>query len=475
MPPRAWPCRGCVQAGNTRLGATRLRGSAGLRHQGADVHSVCTARRPSFLGNPDLKPERSRGFDVAIEQRFARDRVGIEATYFANHFDDLISLGPFDPVTFDAQYFNIGETRASGLELRGRRGCSPAVFSFAGPTRCSIRRSFAEQQQQPDLRGRPGALPPAPSLRLAAGSPSRAIASAWQSGGVFVGSRVDTDFNFPTIPSNEGYATWNASGEVRFAPPHGRVRHHRQPRRPRLHGASRLPRARPQPCAPAFGRGSSMSPMKAAISWSGGKDSCAAYHRARADFDIVAAITMFNEDGTRSRSHGLRPEIRRRADRAAGPAADHRALHVGRPTTPPSTARSPTAAATRRDPRHLRRHPVRRASRSGPTAAAGPRTDGGRAALESNRRPISIATFSRSGGRARIVTVRTSELDESFLGRELADGPPCRVRRARRRSVRRARRISHRRHRLPGFSVRCACARGTRRQQRLRGRGSGAR
>ena len=27
---------------------------------------------PSFLGNPDLKPERSRGFDVGIEQRFAR-------------------------------------------------------------------------------------------------------------------------------------------------------------------------------------------------------------------------------------------------------------------------------------------------------------------------------------------------------------------------------------------------------------------
>lgn len=48
---------------------------------------------------------------------------------------------------------------------------------------------------------------------------------------------------------------------------------------------------------------------RAAISWSGGKDSCAAYHRARTDFDFVAALTMFNEDGTRSRSHGLRPEI----------------------------------------------------------------------------------------------------------------------------------------------------------------------
>jgi outer membrane receptor protein involved in Fe transport len=36
-------------------------------------------------------------------------------------------------------------------------------------------------------------------------------------GGVFIGSRVDSDFNFPTISSNEGYAAWNASGEVRVA------------------------------------------------------------------------------------------------------------------------------------------------------------------------------------------------------------------------------------------------------------------
>jgi outer membrane cobalamin receptor len=36
-------------------------------------------------------------------------------------------------------------------------------------------------------------------------------------GAVFIGSRVDSDFNFPTISSNEGYATWNMSGEVRLA------------------------------------------------------------------------------------------------------------------------------------------------------------------------------------------------------------------------------------------------------------------
>ncbi|MBI3402850.1 MAG: diphthine--ammonia ligase [Acidobacteria bacterium] len=48
---------------------------------------------------------------------------------------------------------------------------------------------------------------------------------------------------------------------------------------------------------------------RAAISWSGGKDSCAALHRTRADFDVVSMLTMFDEGVARSRSHGLRPEI----------------------------------------------------------------------------------------------------------------------------------------------------------------------
>jgi uncharacterized protein (TIGR00290 family) len=48
---------------------------------------------------------------------------------------------------------------------------------------------------------------------------------------------------------------------------------------------------------------------RAAISWSGGKDSCAALHRTHAGFDIVAMVTMFDEAMERSRSHGLRPEV----------------------------------------------------------------------------------------------------------------------------------------------------------------------
>lgn len=48
---------------------------------------------------------------------------------------------------------------------------------------------------------------------------------------------------------------------------------------------------------------------RAAISWSGGKDSCAALTRALVEFDVVAMLTMFDEDEARSRSHGLRPEL----------------------------------------------------------------------------------------------------------------------------------------------------------------------
>ena len=48
---------------------------------------------------------------------------------------------------------------------------------------------------------------------------------------------------------------------------------------------------------------------RAAISWSGGKDCCTALLRTHHDFDVVATVTMFAEDGQRSRSHGLRPDI----------------------------------------------------------------------------------------------------------------------------------------------------------------------
>jgi uncharacterized protein (TIGR00290 family) len=48
---------------------------------------------------------------------------------------------------------------------------------------------------------------------------------------------------------------------------------------------------------------------RAAVSWSGGKDSLAAVAAVSSDLELVCALTMFDETGQRSRSHGLRPEL----------------------------------------------------------------------------------------------------------------------------------------------------------------------
>jgi uncharacterized protein (TIGR00290 family) len=158
---------------------------------------------------------------------------------------------------------------------------------------------------------------------------------------------------------------------------------------------------------------------KAAISWSGGKDSCAAYHRARSAFDVVTAITMFNEEGTRSRSHGLRPEIL--ADQV-----DRLGLQS---TTETCTWDSYDAAFDRA---------LARAAAAGVTHVIfgdilydehrqwAERLSAGRGltAVEPLWKESTTdlyRSFLASGTRARIVTVRSSKLDESFLGRDLAE------------------------------------------------------
>jgi diphthine-ammonia ligase len=162
-----------------------------------------------------------------------------------------------------------------------------------------------------------------------------------------------------------------------------------------------------------------MGRPKAAISWSGGKDSCAAYHRARSDFDFVAAVTMFNEDGTRSRSHGLRPEILRAQVERLGlqsitetcawdtyDAAFDRALEA-------AAAMGVTHVVFGDILFDEHREWAERLSSGRGLTAIEP--------LWKESTTDLYRGFLQSGTRARIVTVRSSKLEESFLGRDLAE------------------------------------------------------
>lgn len=76
--------------GSSFWGETRLRGSYGLGIKEPDFIQSFDAD-PCFLGNPNLKPERSNTFNAGVDQTLAGERVKFSATFFRNEFRDIVS------------------------------------------------------------------------------------------------------------------------------------------------------------------------------------------------------------------------------------------------------------------------------------------------------------------------------------------------------------------------------------------------
>lgn len=64
------------------------------------------------FGNPNLRPEESKGWDVGIEQSLQEGRMLVDVTYFRNNFEDLIVFPApvFTPV-------NVDRALATGVEI----------------------------------------------------------------------------------------------------------------------------------------------------------------------------------------------------------------------------------------------------------------------------------------------------------------------------------------------------------------------
>jgi vitamin B12 transporter len=80
-------------------------------------------------GNPNLRPERSKGWDCGVEQRFLDGRFVVDGTYFRNDFVDLIQ---YDFATWQVE--NIGRAFSSGVELTTRYQLNPTTSLFANYT-----------------------------------------------------------------------------------------------------------------------------------------------------------------------------------------------------------------------------------------------------------------------------------------------------------------------------------------------------
>lgn len=74
-----------------------------------------------FIGNPALRPERSKGWEAGAEQTFLGTDVRIGATYFRNRFTDQIDVAyTLDPVSgayLQQSFNNDVRTRQQGVEV----------------------------------------------------------------------------------------------------------------------------------------------------------------------------------------------------------------------------------------------------------------------------------------------------------------------------------------------------------------------
>jgi outer membrane receptor protein involved in Fe transport len=70
-------------------------------------------------GNPNLKPERQREYELGFEAGLLGDRVGIAFTYYNQYVKDLLLTRPFPPSTgYGSVLDNVGELSNRGIELQ---------------------------------------------------------------------------------------------------------------------------------------------------------------------------------------------------------------------------------------------------------------------------------------------------------------------------------------------------------------------
>jgi vitamin B12 transporter len=110
-----------VRYGKGFLGDTRVRGfyAQGIKEPRFDQTYGTDVCDP---GNPSLRPERSRTWNVGIDQKLVSDHVKISAEYFNNRFYDIVSFSVIPPpagstCSVIGTFFNTDLARARGVNL----------------------------------------------------------------------------------------------------------------------------------------------------------------------------------------------------------------------------------------------------------------------------------------------------------------------------------------------------------------------
>lgn len=94
---------------------TRLHAAAGSGVKDPSFSELFDFSAGRFIGNPDLQPEKSEGWEIGVDQTFLGGHANVGATYFDNRLTDQIST---DFSTGVARPINLaGTDRQQGVEL----------------------------------------------------------------------------------------------------------------------------------------------------------------------------------------------------------------------------------------------------------------------------------------------------------------------------------------------------------------------
>jgi vitamin B12 transporter len=161
---------------------------------------------PCFPGNPNLKPEESKGWTTGIDQKLASDRLKVSADYFYTRFYNIISFGP--TTGFCGTYFNTDLAIARGVNLGSEFRFSKWLFVNGNYTYDNSRVLKSPNAFDPSL------LPGNHLIRRPVNSGSVGVNLAfarvnWNFIGYFSGVRTDSNFVNPTQINNPGYARFD--------------------------------------------------------------------------------------------------------------------------------------------------------------------------------------------------------------------------------------------------------------------------
>lgn len=96
---------------------TRLHAAAGSGTKNPGIFELYGYDPDTFIGNPNLKPEKSHGWEAGIEQRFLDDRARIDVTWFDSRLKDEIFTVYDTSYVFSSPANKTAESTQKGVEV----------------------------------------------------------------------------------------------------------------------------------------------------------------------------------------------------------------------------------------------------------------------------------------------------------------------------------------------------------------------